>query len=79
MKPDRSAEYTRPRPVKEAATAADWLRVAGEAKALIALLAEQLRREMPVREIDTHTVRRIERCADAFEALHNKRKPDLWT
>lgn len=81
MKPDRgAAAYSTPTPVgRQKPDADDWLRTAKEARAIVAVLDEQLRADPPSDVIDTYTARRIERCARAYEDLHNKRKPELWT
>lgn len=80
MKQDRSAEYGKVVPdTRTPATAAYWDRVFKEAHGIVALLDEQLRADPPVTETDTHTARRIERCARGFVDLRNKRKPELWT
>lgn len=77
MKPDTTAARTTPRVPKPDGD--DWFRTNKEARALVALLDDQLRADPPNNVIDTFLARRIERCARAYEDLHNKRKPELWT
>lgn len=78
MKPDRGTAYTTPKPVaQQRPDFDDLLRAQGEAKAILAVLDQQIREESNY-QIDIYTARRIERCVQAFDDIHNRRKPAPW-